>query len=252
MRMMMRVACFCPTYARPELVENTIALFLGQDYDGPKKLFVLDDGGQLEAENTEELQIVSTSRRYRSLPLKYDALSDMAAAWNPDIVTIWDDDDLYLPHHLSSAVSVLAINGAWVKPDWVWSTYSGSPVIESAVGRFWASATMRWNAWVRMGGVPRTHRADFDQQFMSVATRLYGEALPQCTDPLETSFCFRWQDTRTPHSQSFIRSPDDTTWYDRMEAVGKLPFHGKARPKLSDVSQKTLGYIANKVIRSVQ
>ena len=37
------VSCICPTYGRPELLEEAIYCFLLQDYPGPKELIVLND-----------------------------------------------------------------------------------------------------------------------------------------------------------------------------------------------------------------
>ena len=34
------VSCICPTYARPDLLEEAIQSFLLQDYPGPKELIV--------------------------------------------------------------------------------------------------------------------------------------------------------------------------------------------------------------------
>lgn len=39
------VTCVCPTYKRPQLLQNALACFLAQEYER-KHLVILDDAGQ--------------------------------------------------------------------------------------------------------------------------------------------------------------------------------------------------------------
>ena len=52
------VSCLCPTYRRPQLLENSIACFLDQNYPADRReLVVLDDAGELQSQTGEGWQI---------------------------------------------------------------------------------------------------------------------------------------------------------------------------------------------------
>jgi len=243
----MKIACLCPTYGRPELLASSIAQFHAQTHP-EKRLFILDDGGQYKSFYSRftdvTVDLLSLKDRFRSLPSKYETLTQMAADWKPDAVAMWDDDDIYLPHHLSSIAARLSGEYQWTAPVVVWSTYPGKPVIEDAVGRFWASSAIKWQAFLDVGGVPMTLRADFDQMFLGNCQKKYGPAVSLASSPEDATFVFRWADTLAPHAQHFLRSPDDTTWYDRMRQ-SNLPYVGDIVPKLDPNAELTLMQIAS-------
>jgi cellulose synthase/poly-beta-1,6-N-acetylglucosamine synthase-like glycosyltransferase len=74
------VSCICPTYARPELLEEAIHSFLQQDYAGPKELIVLNDYEEqiLELGHPEVL-IVNLPRRLRTVGEKMNMAVALAA-----------------------------------------------------------------------------------------------------------------------------------------------------------------------------
>ena len=112
------VTCLCPTYGRFSLLREALACFLAQDYPGEKKLLILNDaptpifpddwqgmapcpkGG--EVLNTDySVQVWNQDNPYRNLGEKRAAL--LWGASTP-LVAHWDDDDLYLPWHLTRCV----------------------------------------------------------------------------------------------------------------------------------------------------
>jgi hypothetical protein len=81
------------------------------------------------------------------------------------ILMVWKDDDIYLPHHISS--HVVAIEGhVWSKPSKVLSDYTGQIQEEDATGRFHASLAFTRQAFEQVDGWPLTLRGDFDQQLI--------------------------------------------------------------------------------------
>ncbi len=243
----MKIACLCPTYGRPELLASSIAQFQAQTHPD-KRLYILDDGGQYAYAVNDDYELISLKARFNSLPQKYDALAAMAADWKPDAIAMWDDDDIYLPHHLSSIAARLNGEYQWTAPVVVWSTYPGHPVIEDAVGRFWASCAIRWQAFKDVGGVPLTLRADFDQMFLGNCQKKFGPPVSLASNAKDATFVFRWADTLAPHAQHFLRSPDDETWYDRMRQTN-LPYVGEIVPKLDPNAQLTIMQIAANLAR---
>jgi hypothetical protein len=204
------VSCLCPTYRRPKLLENSIACFLAQDYPADRReLIALDDAGELENQTGDGWQIISITRRFRSLPEKFNALAGLARG---EILVVWEDDDIYLPHHISS--HVVAMSGyLWSKPSRVLSDYTGEMQEEDATGRFHASLAFTRHAIEQVAGWPLTMRGDFDQQLIA---RLNGLGSP--ADPCSVgnpSYVFRWGSTGAYHGQALMRGPEDEEWYTR-------------------------------------
>ncbi len=104
----MKIAAICCTYKRPQLLAQAIESFLRQDYPAElRELIVLDDADQYAPQGGKCWQIVSVSQRFRTLGEKRNA---SAALVSPDVdaYCVWDDDDIYLPWHLSAAAQALA------------------------------------------------------------------------------------------------------------------------------------------------
>src|SRR3990167_358472 len=178
----LELLCLCPTYGRrKELLENSIACFLQQEYPADHRhLVIFDDLGNLAKTDTSILPgvtILSQTRRCASIAEKYQVmlkLIPLRMQVKYDAVVVWDDDDIYLPWHLSVYAAVLADHG-WSKPSLVWSAYHNPLQIEAATGRFHGSLAIRRDLLDRIGGWVQTKRADFDQQMIS---RLAQEELP--------------------------------------------------------------------------
>lgn len=219
------VACLCPTAWRPWLLENAIACFEAQDYPAARRrLLILDDSGIYEPQTGDGWELFATAARYPSLPEKYHRLTELAG--DADVIAVWEDDDIYLPWHLSALVGAMGWRSdgplrPWAKPAAVW-TMCPDLKKESGAGRFHASLAA-WRLFLaRLGGWPLTHRGDFDLQLIG---RLSAAARP--ADPCESaqpSYVFRWASTGSPHGQGFMRSPADETWFDRAFEGGAAAF----------------------------
>lgn len=221
------ISCLCPTFRRPRLLQNAIACFLEQDYPQDRReLIILDDDDAYE--NLEyktpkgNYRVVSHGRAYSSLTEKYNALAGIAEG---DVFAVWEDDDVYLPWHLTSNVRCMgsSISIPWVsKSSMVYSTYGNKLQTEKATGRFHASLVFNRIAFEKVGGWPDTKRADFDQMFIQSFLR----NVSVC-DPTESgampSYCFMWEQSREYHGQSFMRSPEDEEWFSRGRDIIPVP-----------------------------
>jgi len=216
------VSCLCPTYGRPSLLANALACYLAQDYPADRReLIILDDAGQYFPTTQSNWELISLSRRFRSLPEKYNALAGLAKG---EILVVWEDDDIYLPWHISAHVRALSTGLGYSKPSKV-QFYSDERLqTDSASGRFHASIAFRREWLDRVPGWPLTLRGDFDQQLMARLAQLAPVA-----DPLEThppSYVFRWESTGDYHGSAFMASSDDEEWYGlaahEVEPVGKI------------------------------
>jgi len=239
-----RVACLCPTYGRPKLLANLLAQFLAQDYPADRMLLVmLEDAGLIDSQRGENWILEGTPQRCPSMPAKYDRLVELACAAGerPDILVVMDDDDVYLPWHVSQHVAALANGGKWSHPRHVWSDYTGKILREDASGRFHACAAYTLKLYQRLGGwqaiMPpgQPNRIDFDQMMLGAALRAAGE--PRRPDQhFPPSFVFRWATTGATHAQVLGKSPADQSWYDRVQPTTSDRF-GELAPAMDQVTE---------------
>ena len=94
-----------PTRNRPQMAHRAIHLFLEQDYEGPRRLVVFDDGDVgldicFQCEGRFELKVVPKC----SLPKKRNDMMEYVADQGA-IYFLWDDDDYHGPDRASTAGS---------------------------------------------------------------------------------------------------------------------------------------------------
>lgn len=228
------VSCLCPTFHRPQLLANALACFFAQDYPADRmELVILDDGNDFAESpisfNAPAWSLFSDRNRYPSLPAKFNEMVRRYSSPEATVFLVWEDDDVYLPHHVSSHVAALQEMQnapdpfdwrrlvAYSKPSRVLSTYTGTPETEGAAGRFHASIAFTLQLFLKTGGWPVTKRADFDQQWLARLAQGAGDA--RTVDPCTIappSYCFRYGTTQAYHGQHFMRGGEDETWYDRV------------------------------------
>lgn len=222
------VYCLCPTFGRKmELLENTIECFRRQTYPAHRRhLFILEDSGRVIQQTGESWVVESVPDRYPSLPAKYNAMRQMVGARKGDIILVWEDDDLYLPHHINCYVLALAGND-WAHPSRVWSTYVRKPTQEEAAGRFHAALGFWTETLNKIGGWEETRRADFDQRLIATLRDIgYSRGDPNLFGSIP-SYVFRWGDTGHSHGEAFMAAADDEDWYQTAGAVWSLPLFSR-------------------------
>ena len=240
-----------PTYGRPaRLLENAIACFEGQTHE-ERRLLICDDGGNFQPQTGDRWELVAVPDRFPSLPAKYDAMVGMALHRWPELAgfVVQDDDDVYCPEHYAAHAKILAEHG-WSHPRHVWSSYTGSPLIEPASGRFHGALALRRESWHRVGGwlgvMPAEHelRADFDQRMLMVlAASEPGGYSDYGTTP---TYCFRWASTGAGHCQGLMSTPDNETWYSRVREPSE-ELHGPLVPQFDEDTERTLRTIAQEL-----
>ncbi len=109
----------CCTYNRPHLLPRVIACFEAQDYQD-RRMVIVDDGAQYQdglKGDDGRWVIVSTDRRFESLGKKRRYSVHLAQSRFPDTDAILpiDDDDLFLPWHMSATAAALH-KAAWSRP----------------------------------------------------------------------------------------------------------------------------------------
>lgn len=198
----MKVTCVCPTYRRPKLLENSIACFMAQTYQD-RELLILDDAGELPEACGPGWKIVSTKDRFPSIGAKYNAICEMATG---DVIAVWEDDDIYLPRHLSNAMRAIRQGAEFVKNPWMWSLYTGQLEMESAAGRGHAALVFTKDLWGRVKW-PETDQPEFDQSFIAGLT---AESRATDASGLPT-YCYRHGSTQHYHGQHTMQKGPE--WY---------------------------------------
>jgi hypothetical protein len=118
----MKISCVCCTYGRFAFMKRSIACWLNQDYDDAELIVFNTAEESLVLDKSlhdRRIRIINQCRDttdglpYRSLGL---IRRDAAAHATGEVYVCWDDDDLYLPWHLSQGAANLMRcgRGAWM------------------------------------------------------------------------------------------------------------------------------------------
>lgn len=194
------VTCVCPTYKRPQLLQNALACFLAQEYER-KHLIILDDAGQFGEQSGDNWVLHTAQSRFHTLPAKYNALAELVSP-DTEIIAVWEDDDVYLPHHLTALVdahlcSVASGGAEYYVPKKIFSNYGctrGETVEESAIGRFHGAWGFSKRLFDAVGGYPDTGQLNFDQQLgVRLSTADFaGGGVKHYDDNRSPSYIYRW------------------------------------------------------------
>ncbi len=215
-----RVVALCATYNRPALVANAMACFKANWERYPRSVMLIyDDSGLYRDSDDGIFWFRSTHERSPSLGAKYNRMVEWAYERWPDeelMFAVWDDDDVYLPNHIAANLKAASeANARWNHPFYVYSDYGFSRENyglrrEPAAGMFHAAVAA---ILPRDGGPrwPENQALDYDQQFIAMLHKAYGE--PGRPDKVanEPTFIFRFGSTGTWHAQYYYgRGPE---WY---------------------------------------
>ncbi len=143
------VSCVMCTYGRFSEVQRSLTFFLDQNYEH-KELIIFNTAGK-RLELSEELknkniQIINqqisteTNKPYTNIgEVRRDSIKHMKG----DIYICWDDDDLFLPHHISQGVKKLIDCGklAW-KSKYSFFTGNGGDTFDMVENNMEASVLM--------------------------------------------------------------------------------------------------------------
>jgi len=105
------VTCLCTTGGRFGLICEAIHQFLSQDYLN-KKLLIFNNGDQdLYLDSALLKKGVSLVNAGSAFSTWGEVLNTAIKLVDTEYVAHWDDDDIYLPHHLSKNISLLEDSG---------------------------------------------------------------------------------------------------------------------------------------------
>ena len=97
--MSQHITILCSTYGRPRQCEEMLSCFLKQTHPDRELIILNDKHNQTLSFSHELVTVINAADRFRTLGLKLNQLLNLAP--NHGLVQYWDDDDIYLPDHLT-------------------------------------------------------------------------------------------------------------------------------------------------------
>jgi glycosyltransferase involved in cell wall biosynthesis len=209
------VSCICLTYGRPEVLEEAVYSFLQQDYAGRKELIVLNDyADQSLTLDHAEVQVINVNKRFRTVGEKMNVAVALAAY---DLLFVWDDDDVYLPHRLSFSVAKFEPQKGFFKPDKAWFWNNGK--LSGPAKNIFHSGS----CWSRgLFDAVRGYVAE-GTGYDLVFERLLEEQFPGSTAaydirPEEIYYLYRWSGTGSYHMSGFGNyAPGENAGHNQVE-----------------------------------
>lgn len=150
------ISCVMPTYGRPDFVHESVKMFLDQDY--PKKeLIILNDcAGQRYQFTLPEVRVFNLDTKFATLGEKRNAAIELSGG---EVIAVWDDDDVYLPWHLSFSLAEMRKHQTPLyRPTEYWAWWGNNfGFHHNQAIRGWMHHAMilfTRDAWQRVGGYP--------------------------------------------------------------------------------------------------
>ena len=149
------VSCIMPTYGRPKLVHESVAMFLAQDYCNKELILLNDCPGQEYTSQHPGVRVINHPVRFASLGEKRNAAIEQAQG---DLIAIWDDDDIYLPWRLSYCVERMRQSNSHIYlPEEYWAYWGKSHLDNNQATLDWISHPLlmfRKELWHAVAGYP--------------------------------------------------------------------------------------------------
>lgn len=147
------VSVLCPTYGRAARLPGLVQSFIQQDYAGASELVILNDRHDqvFTCPGTGKVvNILNVFDHFPTLGEKRNKLVELATF---PLVAWWDDDDRYLPGHLTKAVGLIrqGFRGSYQSHVWV---NDGKTLAYSRSRSPFCHAVMEKQAILDAGGFP--------------------------------------------------------------------------------------------------
>lgn len=222
----MKIGCLCCSYKRPQLLSQAIESFLRQNYPTElRELIVLDDAGQYSPDTLDEfpnVKLVTTRHRFRTLGEKRNATAGLVSP-DVDAYCVWDDDDIYLPWHISAAVKALQ-NADYTIPTLLYVDKRTRLERKENQYLFHGAWAFRRSAFEQVGGYPFIQSGQ-DQGLL----KRFKSAKLRRGDPLQfdprPSYVYRWYTAHSSHLSALGSDGYERLAQIRTERVTELQPH---------------------------
>lgn len=189
------IVALCPTYKRPHLMGNVLAMWQRQVCDTPRHLLILDDAPSfthdLEGENWT---LRTRAERYPFLGAKFAAMAQSAIEeFGADYLVLFEDDDVYFPHYLQHHIEVLNGGADLSIPSLIYTNYSvgkGKSVLQGNKLKHHGAWAFTSDIYLASKGYPqdRTEAFDFVLRDHLMAA---GAKMGDCSQTLP-QYLYRW------------------------------------------------------------
>ena len=198
-----RVVCGCPTFGRPmRLLNEAVESFLVQDYAGEKELIILNDCNLIKLKyDHPNVKIVNHPTRYKSLGHKFNAMMGIGEY---DVWAYWNDDDIYLPHAISTAIENM-VNHEFYVPSARFFVL-GNKIVRinlQALGSPWVTTHKFWKI---LNGY-KNNIIGIDYDFCSRGRQKISQWTNDGMNPRHIYFMYRWG-TGSYHASSMGPTPE--------------------------------------------
>lgn len=208
--MLPSVSCLCPTYGRPECVEEVIESFLRQDYQGQKELIIVNDlVDQRLIYDHPEVRVVNAKSRVTPLGAKFNAVAAMAQG---DVLFVWEDDDIYLPHRISYSIDRMR-NGIWHTPI-AWYEEQLGEVIP-AQNLFHANLAIERSVFWSIGGYEESDWPGIDTKLFGDLNKVYG-SVHSLISHHDAYYIYRFGTSGRCHASNWIRDSETSAHAERI------------------------------------
>ena len=218
------VSCICPTYGRVKLLEEAIESFLRQDYPGPKELIVLNDYAQQTlAFDHPDVRIINLPKRFHSVGEMYKAAVALASH---DLIFVWHDDDIYLPHRLSYSVAHCDQDTAFFKANQAWFWNQGK-LSGPEQNLFHGGSCWRRTLFSQVQGYPHIDN-HYDREFEQLCQAENPSAIQvDQIEPNDIYYIYRWGGTGSYHLSALGANgqaqQNVTVYIAQQAASGQIP-----------------------------
>lgn len=200
-------SCLCPTWNRPQLLNEVVECFLRQDYPADKReLIILDDAGQYDTSIVPDgVKLVSIPYRFRSLGHKRNATAALISSQS-EAIAVWDDDDIYLPHTLRAHDAALGKAEISV-PGKVLIDNGGPLSLRNQQFLFHGGWAFTIDVLDRVGGYPCVDDGSEDQKLMG-RWRACEIPIADSTESCPPYYIYRWAGSGCSHISATGKRPE--------------------------------------------
>ena len=199
------ISALCITYGRHLLLEEAIESFLKQDYPNKEMIIINDLPEQTLIFEHPQIKIFNFKKRFSTIGEKRNKSVEMSKG---DILTSWDDDDIYLPWLLSRLVKEFELQPdiGFVQPGKAW--YLSNDKIEQTKGWCAHSAFTR-ESFDKVNGYQIMNSGQ-DMDLLNrlkkyLTSKRYKEVV---FSPEEACYIFRWSGTGSYHLSGYGRDKE--------------------------------------------
>jgi len=182
------ISCKCITYARVNLLEETIESFLKQNYPKNKcELIIVNDYPLQKLVYAEHpnVTIINFDQTFKTIGDKENYATSLCQG---DIICQWDDDDIALPNHLQNVAKYFTDETNILH--WQNGIFYNEPNITDITWIGNSGIVFRKSAWEAIGKHP-IENAGYDMTFIERLAN-YGGRLFALPPKEEASWMYRW------------------------------------------------------------